>query len=148
MDSAGAGNLGELVASDKFPVFAIPLYESSGRYVELLLRKLALLSVIGIDRNTLTRIESLAMIAGEQCAKVSREAFLTLLVAVLVELDTIKSMDIDVIEAGFHGSVENTIGRISEVSGQACRTTRKLIVGKNSDVLVSINGIRAYKQLI
>ena len=102
MDSPRAGDLGELVAPHELPVFPVPLHKGTGRDVELLLRKLSFLSVIGINGDTLTRIEALSVISGEHCAKVPGEAFLALLVAVLVELDTIKCVDIDVVKTGFH----------------------------------------------
>ena len=42
------------------------------------------------------------MITREHGAKVACETLLALLVTVLVELDTIKGVDIDVVETGFH----------------------------------------------
>ena len=147
VDAAGAGNLGELVASHELPVLPVPLDKGSGRDVELLLGKFSFLSVIGIDRYTLSRIESLTVIAGEQGTEVAGETFLALLVAVLVELDTIKGMDIDVVETGFHRSVEYAILRIGQGSRQTCRTARELIVRKDPDILVGIDGVRTDEEL-
>ena len=88
------------------------------------------------------------MIAGEQGTEVAGETFLALLVAVLVELDTIKGMDIDVVETGFHRSVEYAVLWIGQMRRQTGRTARELIVRKHPDILVSVNGIRADEQLI
>ena len=147
VDSSRAGNLGELVAPDKFPVLAVPLHEGTGRNVELFLRKLPFLSVVGIHSHSLSGIETLAVITREEGAKVSSEAFLPLLVAVLVKLYAIKGMDIDIVETGFHRSVENTVVRIRQMTCKTGRTARELIVWERPDILVGVDRVWADEEL-
>ena len=148
VNAAGAGHFGELIATHQGPVLSIPFHQGAGRDIEALLGQFAFFPVVGVHRHALTGIKALAVITREQGAQVAGEAFLPLLVAVLIQFHRFEAVDIHIIEAGLHRGQQDAVAGVRQMPGKAGMTAGIAVQRNHPDVLVRIHGIGADEELL
>ena len=143
-ETSGAGDLGELIATDHGPFFrgAVPRGEDARGNLRINKCSRAMFAVVSVEQKTLARVKTFAMIAG----KIGFAAVFELLVT--KKFSDGERVDIDLVKAFFHRGVINFVRWIGQMSGISSGSAVHFFVRNGAHPALRVDGVEADEELL